>query len=149
MDTGDQTRHYFPPGSGTPSPLPTSCVCVFVRLVSLCVGLRVTVRGGVYLLGDVFDAVPVEEQLNDAGGDTGGHLLEDVSGQVQLDQVSQVLQRVSPQAAVTQLQKGEDTSSTQGFGEAGVGPDGSYMGVLFPALCLYLVFLSPMCVNVC
>ena len=84
----------------------TLCVCVFVHLLSLVVGLPVCVCAHcVYLLRDVFDAVPVEEQLNDAGRDTGGHLLEDIPRQVQLDQVAQALESVFPQAAVTQLQR--------------------------------------------
>lgn len=56
-----------------------------------------------YLLWNVIDVVPVEEQLDDSAGQSGRHLLQDVASQVELHQALQVLEGVLSQVGVSQL----------------------------------------------
>lgn len=56
-----------------------------------------------YLLWNVIYVVPVEEKLDEAAGQSGRHLLQDVASQVELHQALQVLEGVLSQVGVSQL----------------------------------------------
>lgn len=57
----------------------------------------------VYLLWDLINVVPVQEQLYDALGNTTRHLCQDVASQIELNKSLQVPESVCTQVAVRQL----------------------------------------------